>query len=148
MAYEISNYAVKVTLVAGEDLSAKQYTPVIIKPGVSGNASDGTVISITSTQAPSDTDKRVVGILQNAPLAGQEAEVVLVGVTKIKTSDLAISAGEHVGVVSGPTGFAVASGAPFGNYSMMAFGLALTSAANGEIATVAISTPSIYVQGN
>lgn len=151
MAYEISNYAVKATFVAGEDLSTKQYHPVIIKPATTMSGvttpSDGTVVAL-STILGNDLDKRVVGILQNAPLAGQEAEVVLVGVTKIKLTDLPVQAGEHTGVVSSPTGYAVTSDQPYGNFSFMAFGIALTNAAAGEIATVAISTPSIWVQGN
>ena len=70
MAYEISNYSVKVTLVAGADLSAKQYT--FVKLDSSGQA----VAAAAATDIP-------IGVLQNAPTSGQEAEVLVVGGTKI-----------------------------------------------------------------
>ena len=70
MAYEISNYAVKVTLVAGADLSAKQYNFVKLN-------SSGQAIAIAAiTDIP-------VGVLQNAPTSGQEAEVLISGGTKL-----------------------------------------------------------------
>jgi hypothetical protein len=66
MAYEISNYSVKVTLVAGADLSAKQYNFVKLN-------SSGQAIAIAAiTDVP-------VGVLQNAPTSGQEAEVLISG---------------------------------------------------------------------
>jgi hypothetical protein len=70
MAYEISNYSVKVTLVAGADLSAKQYNFVKLN-------SSGQAIAIAAiTDVP-------VGVLQNAPTSGQEAEVLVSGGTKL-----------------------------------------------------------------
>ena len=70
MAYEISNYSVKVTLVAGADLSAKQYN--FVKLNSSGEA----VAIAAITDVP-------VGVLQNAPTSGQEAEVLVSGGTKL-----------------------------------------------------------------
>ena len=70
MAFEISNYAVKISRVAGADLSAKQYHFVEM-------AADGTV---TACDNAGDLP---IGVLQNAPKAGQEAEVLVVGGTKI-----------------------------------------------------------------
>jgi hypothetical protein len=70
MAYEISNYSVKVTLVAGADLSAKQYN--FVKLNSSGEA----VAIAAITDIP-------VGVLQNAPTSGQEAEVLVSGGTKL-----------------------------------------------------------------
>jgi len=70
MAYEISNYSVKVTLVAGADLSSKQYQFVKLN-------SSGEAIAIAAiTDVP-------VGVLQNAPTSGQEAEVLVSGGTKL-----------------------------------------------------------------
>ncbi len=70
MAYEISNYSVKVSLVAGADLSTKQYTFVKLN-------SSGQAIAIAAiTDIP-------VGVLQNAPTSGQEAEVLVSGGTKL-----------------------------------------------------------------
>jgi len=70
MAYEFSNYSVKVTLVAGADLSAAQYK--FVKLNSSGQA----VICSGATDSP-------IGVLQNAPTSGQEAEVLIVGGTKV-----------------------------------------------------------------
>lgn len=81
MAYEFSNYAVKTTLVAGADLSAKQYHFVKIDNGT-GNA----VLVNGATDRP-------VGVLQNNPIAGQEAEVLIVGGTKVVAGGTA-SAGQ------------------------------------------------------
>ena len=74
MAYEFSNYSVKVTLVAGADLSAKQYN--FVKLNSSGQA----VAVAAITDIP-------VGVLQNAPTSGQEAEVLIVGGTKLVASE-------------------------------------------------------------
>jgi hypothetical protein len=92
MAYEISNYSVKVTLVAGADLSALQYNFVKI------NSSGQAVACAAATDIP-------VGVLQNAPTSGQEAEVLIVGGTKI-VAGAAIGEGALVG--TGSTGKAVA----------------------------------------
>lgn len=73
MAYEISPYSVKITLVAGADLSAAQYT--FVKVNGSGQA----VACAAITDIP-------VGVLQNAPLIGQEAEVLVSGGTKVKAA--------------------------------------------------------------
>lgn len=70
MAFEISNYAVKITRVAGADLSAKQYHFVEMD-------TDGTVT------ACNNAGDLPIGVLQNAPTAGQEAEVLVVGGTKV-----------------------------------------------------------------
>jgi hypothetical protein len=74
MAYEFSNYSVKVTLVAGADLSTKQYN--FVKLNGSGQA----VAIAAITDIP-------VGVLQNAPTSGQEAEVLIVGGTKLVASE-------------------------------------------------------------
>lgn len=74
MAYEFSNYSVKVTLVAGADLSAAQYK--FVKLNTSGQA----VAVAAITDVP-------VGVLQNAPTSGQEAEVLIVGGTKLVASE-------------------------------------------------------------
>lgn len=73
MAYEISPYSFKITLVAGADLSGAQYT--FVKLNSSGQA----VACAAVTDIP-------VGVLQNAPLSGQECEVLVSGGTKIKAA--------------------------------------------------------------
>lgn len=73
MAYEINNYSVRATFVAGADLSAKQYNFVKLN-------SSGQVIAVAA-----DTDIPI-GVLQNNPVSGAEASVVIVGGTKLVAS--------------------------------------------------------------
>lgn len=83
MAYE-GPHTLKLTgLTASEDLSAKQY--YFVK--VSGN----NTVAVCSGA----TDKPI-GVLQNAPTSGQEAEVLCIGVTKV-SSDAALTAGNLIG---------------------------------------------------
>ena len=58
------------SFVAGEDLSDKQFYAVKIDPAV-----DGQVVI-------ADSDTVGIGILQNNPKAGQEANVMILGMTK------------------------------------------------------------------
>ena len=73
MAYEINNYSVRATFVAGGDLSSSQYKFVKLN-------SSGQVVAIAA-----DTDVPI-GVLQNNPASGAEASVVIVGGTKIVAS--------------------------------------------------------------
>jgi hypothetical protein len=123
MAYEFSNYAVKATLVAGEDLSAKQYHFVKIDNGT------GRAVAVNGA-----TD-RPVGVLQNNPTTGQEAEVLITGGTKIVAGGTA-SAGQPlfasasanaVTLVFGTTGSAA-----------YAVGTFVTAASASAVATAAI----------
>jgi hypothetical protein len=123
MAYEISNYSVKVTLVAGADLSAKQYTFVKI------NSSGEAVAAAAATDIP-------VGVLQNAPIAGQEAEVLIVGGTKI-VAGAAIADGAQIGTSSAGKAVALVAGTDTTKYVV---GTLLTeSAADGNIVTAVIN---------
>jgi hypothetical protein len=70
MAYEINPYALKITLVAGADLSAAQYK--FVKLNSSGQA----VLCSAVTDRP-------IGVLQNNPTSGLEAEVTVSGGTKV-----------------------------------------------------------------
>ena len=71
MAYENNPYALKITLVAGADLSSDQYK--FVKMNSSGQA----ILCAALTDRP-------IGVLQNAPTSGQEAEVTVIGGTKLK----------------------------------------------------------------
>jgi hypothetical protein len=124
MAYEFSNYSVKATLVAGEDLSAKQYNFVKIDNGT------GRAVAVSGA-----TD-RPIGVLQNNPASGQEAEVLIVGGTKIKAGGSA-SAGQALFASASATGVTLA----FGTTGSAAFvaGSFITSAAAGEITTAVIN---------
>ena len=119
MAYEISNYSVKVTLVAGADLSTKQYT--FVKLDSSGQA----VAAAAATDIP-------VGVLQNAPTSGQEAEVLVVGGTKI-VAGAAIAEGAQVGTSSAGKAVALVAGTDTTKYVV---GTLITeSAADANIVT-------------
>ena len=123
MAYEISNYSVKVTLVAGADLSSNQYT--FVKLDSSGQAVD----SSGATDIP-------IGVLQNAPTSGQEAEVLIVGGTKI-VAGAAIGEGALVGTSSAGKAVALVAGTDTTKYVV---GTLLTeSAADGNIVTAVIN---------
>jgi hypothetical protein len=123
MAYEISNYSVKVTLVAAADLSTKQYT--FVKLDSSGLAA----AAAAATDIP-------IGVLQNAPTAGQEAEVLIVGGTKI-VAGAAIGEGALVGTSS--TGKAVALVAGTDTTKYVVGTLLTESAADGNIVTAVIN---------
>ena len=133
MAYEISNYAVKATFVAAVDLTDAQYKFVEFSP-------TGDTVGVAYSGA------NAIGVLQNAPKAGQEAEVVLVGITKVKAISF-IYAGQPVtcqatATDSGSLAWSAGDGGAI-------LGKALTNAAAGEIATVAVSTLGAhFIAGN
>jgi hypothetical protein len=123
MAYEFSNYSVKVTLVAGADLSAKQYTFVKL------DAAGAVIAAAAATDIP-------VGVLQNAPIAGQEAEVLVVGGTKI-VAGAAIGEGAQIG--TGSTGKAVALVAGTDTTKYVVGTLITESAADANVVTAVIN---------
>ena len=126
MAYEISNYSVKVTLVAAADLSAKQYQ--FVKLDSAGKA----VVVAANTDRP-------IGVLQNAPLAGQEAEVLVVGGTKLVAGE-AVTEGAVISTTSAGKADSIAVGSATTQYIL---GTALTEvAADGEILTAVINCAS------
>ena len=122
MAYEFSNYSVKVTLVAGADLSALQYN--FVKLNSSGQA----IACAAATDVP-------VGVLQNAPTSGQEAEVLIVGGTKI-VAGAAITLPANIG--TGATGKAVAL-AVTDTTKYVVGSLITASAADGNIVTAVVN---------
>jgi len=123
MAYEISNYSVKITLVAAADLSALQYTFVKL------NASGQAAAAAAATDIP-------IGVLQNAPTSGQEAEVLVVGGTKI-VAGAAIGEGALVGTSA--TGRAVALVAGTDTTKYVVGTLLTESGASGDIVTAVIN---------
>jgi hypothetical protein len=123
MAFEFSNAAVKTTFTAGEDLSAKQYHFVEIDNG------NGTVKAVNAA-----TD-RPIGVLQNAPTAGQAAEVTIVGGTKVEAGGSA-SAGQALFASASATAVTLA----FGSTGSAAYsvGTFIEAAAAGAITTAVI----------
>lgn len=124
MAYEISNYAVKVTRVAAADLSALQYTFV-------KEDSAGKVVAVAAaTDIP-------LGVLQNAPTSGQEAEVLVVGGTKLKAG-ATITLGTHflLGTTSAGAATPLAAGTDTTKYIL---GVPLATAASGDIMSAIVN---------
>ena len=71
MAYDFSAHAIRTTLVAGEDLSAKQFHFVEV---------DNATGDVTAVDGATD---RPIGVLQNTPLAGEAADVLIAGGSKV-----------------------------------------------------------------
>lgn len=123
MAYEINNYSLKITLVAGADLSAAQYKFVEIGAG-------GVV-----TVCNGATDKPI-GVLQNAPLSGQEAEVVVAGGTKVVSSGN-IAIGAAIGTDASGKAVALTAGTDTTKYVVGT--VILPAGADGEILTAVVN---------
>lgn len=123
MAYEISNYAVRITLPAGEDLSAKQY--YLVKINTSGQA----VLCAAATDKP-------IGVLQNTPTSGQEASVLVVGGTKIVAS-ASLDEGVLIGTTSAGKAGAKTPGTDTTNYVIGT--IILAAGADNEIATAVVN---------
>ena len=144
MAWEQNPYAVKVTLIAGEDLSAKQFCFVKLD----GNSITGTPSAIAATQA---TDY-CIGILQNQPkvvasgtVSGAtvynygEAEVTISGITKVVAGATNIAIGGRLSVDT--SGRAVPVSATNASATKYILGTALSaSSATGDIITMVVST--------
>jgi len=127
MAYEISNYAVKITLPAAADLSAKQY--YFVKVNSSGQAA----LCAAATDKP-------IGVLQNAPAAaGDAAEILVIGGTKLVTNG-ACDEGDLVGTASTGKGAPYVAGTDTTKYIVGS--VILASGADAEIATVIINCAS------
>jgi hypothetical protein len=121
MAFEYVDSQSKISLAAGADLSAKQYTFVKL-------SGTGVISVAAATDIP-------VGVLQNAPASGKTAEVSVDGIVKLKAS-AAITAGALVGTTSTGLAVAVVAGTDTTKYVL---GQAITAAgASGDIITVAI----------
>jgi hypothetical protein len=125
MAYEISNYSVKVSLVAGGDLSSLQYRFVKLN-------SSGQVVTIAAA-----TD-RPIGVLQNAPASGGVAEVLVSGGTKLVLGGT-VTEGGIVSPSSTGTAVAIVAGTDTTKYIC---GTALTEGASGEIITAVVALQS------
>ena len=123
MAYEISNNALKITLVAGADLSAKQY--YFVKLNSSGQA----ILCAAATDYP-------IGVLQNNPISGAEATVVVAGGTKIVAS-AAIAAGVQIGTASTGKADAKTAGTDTTEYTVGQ--VLLASAADADVLTAVIN---------
>ena len=125
MAYEVSPYGTKITLVAGADLSALQYYFVKI------NSSGQAIACAAATDQP-------IGILQNAPIANQEAEILVAGGSKLVLGGT-VTIGQVVSPSSAGAGVAIANGTDTTKYGC---GIALAGGASGETITAVVSLAS------
>jgi hypothetical protein len=123
MAYEIANSAVKITLVAGEDLSAKQF--YFVKINTSGQA----VACSGATDKP-------IGVLQNDPTSGKEAIVTVVGGTKV-VAGASIDEGVLIGTGSAGKADAKVPGTDTTEYVVGQ--VILAAGADGEILTAVVN---------
>ena len=121
MAFEFSNYSVKITRVAGADLSALQYTFVKL------STTDTVVTCTAATDIP-------IGVLQNAPTSGQEAEVLIVGGTKL-TAGATIA----IGNILGTTSAGAASVLTVSDTTKYVLGSAISGGASAEIITAVVN---------
>ena len=126
MAYEISNGTLKVTLIAGADLSAKQYYFVKM------SADNTCVLCSAATDAP-------IGVLQNSPEANEEASVTVIGGTKL-VAGAAIAAGVKIGTASTGKADAKVAGTDTTEYTVGQ--VLLASAADADVLTAVINCAS------
>lgn len=123
MAYEIANAAVKITLVAGADLSSAQYK--FVKINTSGEA----VVCSGATDRP-------IGVLQNNPVQGGEASITVVGGTKVLSS-ASIDEGVLIGTNNAGKADAKVPGTDTTEYVVGQ--VILAAGADGEILTAVIN---------
>lgn len=97
MAYEVPGQIIG-TLNATADLSALQYTAVSLTTlgGVAGT----TIL----------TDRRVIGILQNAPTSNQTCEIMVSGISKFVIATTAVVAGDLLASTAAGRGVTVTTG--------------------------------------
>ena len=123
MAYEVAGYALRITLPAGADLSAKQY--YFVKVNTSGEA----VLCSAATDRP-------IGVLQNTPESGEEAAIVVVGGTKI-VSSASIDEGVLIGTASTGKADAKVPGTDTTEYAVGT--VILAAGADNEILTAVVN---------
>lgn len=114
---------------AGADLSTKQYHFVKLD-------SSGDVVICSAV-----TDL-VYGVLQNAPTAGQTAEVMLAGISKVK-ADGTIAVGALIGTSSDGQADSIAAGTDTTVYAVGRY-IGTAAAAAGDIIPCLINTLSLH----
>jgi hypothetical protein len=113
-------------LKANADLSAKQYLFVKIA------AAKAVDVCSAATDRP-------VGILQNKPTSGQNAEVAFLGVSKVVCGGT-ITAGDQIGTDANGKAVSLAAGT---DTTKFVVGIALEAGASGRIISALIDTPAI-----
>lgn len=113
-------------LKAAENLGTYQYTFVKL----------GAVGTVEHIDAASD---RPIGVLQNNPAAGEEAEVVVFGITKIKANEV-LAVGDSIKVGDGQVPLGMAAKAGNGATTPNLGTTLLGAPAIGAVATVTVNT--------
>lgn len=120
-------------LFAASDLSALQYTWVRLT-------------EFNQVDAFSADTQQPIGVLQNAPTAGQPAQVMVDGVSLVKAGGaIDVSANANVGPSAGGAAVARVIGTDVTKYRA---GMALSDAASGDIIPVLLVSPTLAVTGN
>lgn len=109
-------------ILANSDLSEKQHHFVKFH----GTPANDSVVAIAATS------DRALGVLANAPLAGEEAEVDLLGVVKVK---LGANVARNDGIGSNAAGAGIKAAA-----GSLVYGVALESGVTGQIISVALNS--------
>jgi len=121
MAWTIPGFSF--TRVAGADLSSSQYYYVKL------STTDTVIACAAATDVP-------IGILQNAPTSGQEATIMVTGISKV-SSDAALSIGNLIGTSGDGQADAKTAGSDTTEYVV---GVVLeASGGAGELATCTVN---------
>ena len=124
MAYESSLITLG-TLTAAADLSSKQFYFVKLA-------------SATTVNVCTATTDRAIGILQNAPESGQEADIAIFGVSKV-VADGTIAFNNVIGTSADSQADAIVPGT---DTSVVTLGIAIQAASAGETFTMFLNPTS------
>ena len=130
MAWEQNPYAIKISLVSAADYytTSKQFYFVTVGAPGTGSTTPTATLVASATAKP-------IGVLQNAPKSGFEAEVTVSGVTKVVAGGT-IAVGDSIGSNGSGAAVALVQGTDTTKYVV---GTALSAGASGDIITVAIA---------
>jgi hypothetical protein len=121
MAWTIPGFSF--TRVAGADLSALQYYYVKL------STTNTVIVCAAATDVP-------IGILQNAPTSGQDATIMVTGISKVN-SNAALSIGDAIGTAADGQADAKVAGTDTTEYAV---GVVLeASGGAGELATATVN---------
>tara|TARA_R100001143_G_C3325719_1_gene116964 strand:- start:257 stop:646 length:390 start_codon:yes stop_codon:yes gene_type:complete len=121
MAWTIPGFTF--TRVAGADLSSSQYYFVKL------STTDTVVVCAAATDIP-------IGILQNAPTSGQEATIMVTGISKV-SADAALAIGQLIGTAADGQADAKTVGTDTTQY--VVGNVLVAAGAAGELATATVN---------
>ena len=121
MAFEIPGFTF--TRVAGADLSSSQYYFVKL------STTDTVIVCAAATDIP-------IGILQNAPTSGQEATIMVTGISKV-SADAALAIGQLIGTAADGQADAKTVGTDTTEY--VVGNVLVAAGAAGEMATTTVN---------